>query len=73
VAGLWLGTYAIAPHWAALAFAIGMGAIAQVLFEVGGFMARAAGGFDKAMDKYALGGFAFGLIFMYVTAIAIKI
>lgn len=73
VLGLWFGTYALAPHWAALAFAIGMGAIAQVLFEVGGFMSRTAGGLDKSLDKYALGGFALGLAFMYVTAVAIKI
>ena len=35
VAGIWLGSYAFAPHWAALALAVGAGAIFQVVVEVG--------------------------------------
>lgn len=73
IIGLWFGTYALAPHWAAIAFAIGIGAIAQVLYEVGGLMARIAGGFAKAFDQHALAGFAVGLAFMYITAVAIKV
>lgn len=73
ILGVWLGTYALAPHWAAFAIAIGMGAIIQVLFEVGSFMTRQSAGLSKALDQYALGGFAVGLVFMYVSAVAIKI
>ena len=40
VAGIWLGSYAFAPHWAALALAVGAGAILQVIIEVGLLLAR---------------------------------
>jgi len=73
IPGIWLGSFAIAPHWAAFALAIGIGAIIQVLFEVSGFMVRTTGGLDYAFDRYALGGFAIGLAFMYVTGVAIKV
>src|SRR3546814_11704975 len=38
VAGVWLGSFAFSPHWAALALGAGAGAIAQVIVEVGAFL-----------------------------------
>lgn len=73
ILGIWLGSYAIAPHWAALALAIGTGAIAQVLFEVGSYTLRLERGTGFALDRYTLAGFIGGAGFMYFTAMAIKI
>lgn len=78
ILGIWLGSYAIAPQWAALALAIGAGAILQVLFEVGAYTLRGKEGrgaakVGVALDRYALSGLLFGIAFMYVTALAIKI
>ncbi len=35
IVGMWLGSLAVSPHWAALALAVGAGAILQVMVEVG--------------------------------------
>jgi ZIP family zinc transporter len=77
IPGVWLGTHAIAPHWVALAFAIGSGAILQVLFEVGSLIT--SGRNEKkqertySLDRYAFTGFLFGVAFMYLTGMFIKI
>jgi zinc transporter, ZIP family len=73
IPGIWLGSYAIAPQWAALALAIGTGAILQVLFEVGSITLRGRDGAKISLDRYAMAGFIFGVAFMYVTAIAIRV
>ncbi len=72
IPGIWLGSYAIEPHWAALALSIGAGAILQVLWEVGALTLRGAGGFQKNLDWVFLGGFTFGVVFMFLTGILIK-
>ena len=43
IAGVLLGTGAINPYWAALAFGVGAGAILQVIIEVAAFMTRQGG------------------------------
>lgn len=73
IPGIWLGSYAIAPQWAAFAMAIATGAILQVLFEVGAYSMRSEKGGRLNLDRYALGGILFGVGFMYLTAMAIKI
>jgi len=73
IPGIWLGSYAIAPQWAALAMAIATGAILQVLFEVGSYSVRGEKDGRLTLDRYALGGILFGVGFMYLTAMAIKI
>lgn len=73
IPGIWLGSLAIAPHWAALAMAIATGAILQVLFEVGSYSLRGEIGGRISLDRYVMGGLAFGISFMYLTALAIKI
>ncbi len=73
VLGIWLGASVIAPQWAALALAVGAGAILQVLFEVGGFMHRHHGGRSGLLDRASLSGFAIAFAFLYLTAMLIKI
>ncbi len=73
IPGIWLGSYAIAPQWAALAMAIATGAILQVLFEVAAYSVRDEKDGFVMLDRYALGGLVFGIVFMYLTAMAIKI
>jgi len=73
IPGIWLGSYAIAPQWAAFAMAIATGAILQVLFEVGSYSMRSEKDGRLNLDRYALGGILFGVGFMYLTAMAIKI
>ncbi len=73
IPGIWLGSYAIEPQWAALALAIATGAILQVLFEVGAYMVRDDKGGQITLDRYTIGGLFFGIVFMYLTAMVIKI
>lgn len=73
IAGIWLGSFAISPQWAALALAIGTGAILQVLFEVGSYIARENDNKGFGLDRYAITGFIIGSAFMYITAMVIKI
>jgi zinc transporter, ZIP family len=73
VAGTWIGAYAFAPHWAALCFGIGAGAILQVIVEVGAYLSRLAGrAGGSALSGTALGGFAAGLVVMYATALLVS-
>ena len=73
VAGIWLGAYAFTPQWAALALAVGAGAILQVIVEVGGMLLRrtslqAAG----PVSASALAGIVLGVGLMYVTALLVS-
>jgi len=74
VLGMWIGSLAYAPHWSALALAIGAGAILQVIIEVMLFMLRND---DDRMEilfsKEVMGGLALGITVMYVTAMLVKI
>jgi ZIP family zinc transporter len=74
VLGMWVGSLAYAPHWSALALAIGAGAILQVIVEVGAFLARSWEDPVKAwMTPPVLLGVAAGLAIMYATAMLVKI
>lgn len=76
VFGIWLGSLAVAPHWTAIALAIGAGAIAQVILEVTGLLARSdsdRASYTQVLTPAALSGIAAGLAFMYATAMLVKI
>jgi ZIP family zinc transporter len=76
VFGIWLGSLAVAPHWTAIALAIGAGAIAQVIVEVTALLARshnARADYTQILNPAAFGGIAAGLAFMYATAMLVKI
>ncbi|XKH59771.1 hypothetical protein LG290_14075 [Halomonas sediminis] len=73
VAGIWIGSYAFSPHWAAIAFAIGAGAILQVIIEVGAMLvnhARSEG--QSWLSGPALSGIGVGAAAMYATALLVQ-
>jgi ZIP family zinc transporter len=73
VVGIWLGSYAYSPHWAALALAVGAGAILQVIVEVGGLLMRRAKaqGVSWASTSAVL-GVILGVAVMYGTALLVQ-
>lgn len=74
VVGMWLGSLAYAPQWSALALAIGAGAIAQVIVEVGAYIMRSnRKGLDAFFAPPIMGGLAIGVAFMYATAALVKV
>lgn len=74
VLGLWIGSLAYAPQWSALALAVGAGAILQVIIEVGAYLARSDGRGTSAFFSWpVVAGLAFGVAFMYGTAMLVKI
>lgn len=74
IIGMWLGSLAYSPQWSALALAIGAGAILQVITEVGAYLMRS--GHRQEVPLLApsiLAGLAVGVIFMYATAMLVKV
>jgi ZIP family zinc transporter len=65
IIGAWGGGFAFAPAWAAIAFGVAAGAIAQVVWQIVRGMSRDHG---LASGLGALGLMA-GLLFMYVTGL----
>jgi zinc transporter ZupT len=63
--GAWAGGFAFTPFWAALAFGLAAGAIAQVVWTIGRHLP------EKAKLNSGIGalGFLIGLLFMYVTGL----
>lgn len=70
VVGIWLGVRAVAPQWTALCLAVGVGAIAQVLLEVGDLLRRSTP--TAAARWHALAGFVTGIAVMYATALLVQ-
>ena len=74
IPGIWLGSLSFEPHWAALALAIGAGAILQVIVEVGAYLRRQAERHgDNWLAPATLTGLVLGLGIMYVTAMLVKL
>lgn len=73
IIGIWLGAQAVAPQWTAFAFAIGAGAILQVLVEVAAYVMRQRSDKKGGTDWAIIAGILIGLIVMYVTGLAIKV
>ncbi|WP_225769653.1 ZIP family metal transporter [Inquilinus sp. Marseille-Q2685] len=71
VFGIWFGSYAYSPHWAALALAVGAGAILQVIVEVGLLIMRQGMGAGRASGT-AVAGIAAGIAVMYGTALLVQ-
>jgi zinc transporter ZupT len=72
VAGTLLGTFAYAPHLAALAFGVAAGAILQVIIEVSLYLARRSGAWTGVLDSSAVTGIGAGLLIMYATTLLIQ-
>jgi hypothetical protein len=73
IVGMWLGSLALTPQWAALALAIGAGAILQVFVEVGAFVLRGQGGAARALTPANFAGLALGVTLMYATGMLVKV
>ncbi|MBD9374885.1 metal transporter [Rhizobium sp. ARZ01] len=74
VVGIWLGSLTYAPHWSALALAMGAGAILQVIVEVTASMARnLEGRLTGLLTTPVMAGMGVGVAFMYATAMLVKI
>ena len=72
VFGLWLGVQAVGAHWAALAMAIGAGAILQVLLEIGLMIRRRhLGDAESRPVGGLLAGGTLGLAIMYATSLIV--
>lgn len=71
VLGLWLGAFAYAGHWAALALAIGTGAILQVIVEVGWLLWRQARPEGARGLAVVFAGLLAGVAVMYATGLLI--
>ena len=73
IVGIWLGSLTYAPHWSALALAIGAGAILQVIVEVGAYLMRKAGRPAAWLTPSTVGGLVAGVGVMYATAMLVKV
>ena len=66
IAGAWIGGLSYSPVLTTLFFAIGAGAIAQVIFALGSFFAHNGNGLTTPRNAT---GLALGLVVMYVTGL----
>lgn len=74
VIGMWLGSLAFSPQWGAFALAIGVGAILQVVVQVGAYVMRSNNlGLETFLRPSVLSGLTAGVAFMYITAAFVKI
>jgi zinc transporter, ZIP family len=69
VLGAWLGGFTYSPVWTTVFFAVGAGAIAQVVFELWRlFMRRSAAGLTAPLNA---GGLLLGMLLMYATGLLV--
>lgn len=73
VLGMWLGAFAFSTHWAAIALAVGVGAILQVMIEVGLLLRRDLAGSGVGSYPVTFAGLAAGVAVMYVTALLVTV
>lgn len=75
IVGTWLGAFVYSPFWSTVFLAIGIGAIAQVVVEVGRLILRSREGVhgvpQPSLTWSTFGGFALGLAVMYLTALLV--
>jgi zinc transporter ZupT len=73
IAGTWIGGFAFNPVLATIFLAVGVGAILQVVWEVGKLVARDTERLGKPLVNWVnLGGLAAGIALMYFTAFLVK-
>lgn len=73
ILGTWLGGFAFNPVLATVFLAIGVGAILQVIWEVGKLVARDSAKLGQPLVNWiTLGGLVIGLALMYFTAFLVK-
>ena len=72
ILGTWIGAFVYSPFWTTIFLAIGIGAILQVIVEVGRLIWRSqqrAG--EPALTWATFGGVAAGIAVMYLTALLV--
>lgn len=73
ILGAWVGGFAFSTILAAVFLGIGVGAIWQVIVEVGQFLRRHAEREGEPLVSWGnVGGFLFGLVIMYLTAFLVS-
>jgi zinc transporter ZupT len=73
ILGAWIGGFSYSPILAAIFLGIGLGAIWQVIVEVGRLLRDDAARHDESAMTWAnLAGFAAGVAVMYLTALLVK-
>jgi ZIP family zinc transporter len=72
ILGTWLGAFTYSPLWATVFLAIGVGAILQVIGEVGRLIARGQSRHhEPALTWTTFGGVTAGIAVMYLTALLV--
>src|SRR5215217_1436194 len=72
ILGTWLGAFTYSPLWTTIFLAIGVGAILQVIVEVGRLIAGSQSRHkEPALTWATFGGLAAGIAVMYVTALLV--
>lgn len=72
VLGTWIGAFTFSPFWTAVFLAVGVGAIVQVIYEVGRIVWRSqerAG--EPGLSWVTFGGLSTGIAVMYATALIV--
>ncbi|MGB7342085.1 MAG: hypothetical protein WBC91_24530 [Phototrophicaceae bacterium] len=73
ILGTWLGGFAFNPVLATVFLAIGIGAILQVIWEVGKLIVRDSDRLNiNTLNWLNLGGLVLGIVIMYLTAFLVK-
>lgn len=73
VIGTWIGAFVFSPLWTTVFLAIGIGAIIQVIVEVGQLVRRSQDRQDEPMLTWTtFGGLTAGLVVMYATALLVS-
>jgi zinc transporter ZupT len=72
ILGTWIGAFVYSPFWTTVFLAVGIGAILQVIVEVGRLIQRAqARAGEPALGWATFAGAAAGVALMYVTALLV--
>ena len=72
ILGTWIGAFTYSPFWTAVFLAIGVGAILQVIYEVGRMIVRGQSKHGEPVLAWStFGGVTAGVAIMYVTALLV--
>ncbi|MCC6455999.1 MAG: ZIP family metal transporter [Caldilineaceae bacterium] len=73
ILGAWIGGFAFSPLWATIFLAVGIGAIVQVIWEVGKLMMHDSQRFQQPLLNWVnLSGVVVGVAVMFFTAFLVK-
>lgn len=75
VPGVWIGVFSFSPHWAAVFFGIGAGAIVQVVISIDRYVSTRRNAHDNRsrFNRTSMAGYCSGIAIMYGTALLISI